>query len=358
MKTFSLAIHGGAGTIEKDKMSPELELAYRKALAASLRAGSAVLGRGGSAVDAVEAAVAVMEDDPLFNAGKGSVLTHDEMVEMDAALMDGKTLAAGALCGVRHIKNPIKLAKDIMTQSEHVMLSGEGAEQFAFKVAGHEYTEQDYFFTDRRYDQLLETKASGGVALSESAFPDDKKHGTVGAVAIDADGNLAAATSTGGVTNKRFGRVGDSPLLGAGTFARNGNVAISATGMGEALLRCTVAGDIAGRMQYGGQSVSEACEAVIQGPLLDMSGEGGVIAIDGNGVVHFEFNCPGMYRGRINDEASQSWLFLPVSRCRHFKVFHGPIKKPLMRLFYWSLSERRALLIVRRWGLFCHAGKV
>ncbi|MGF1706079.1 isoaspartyl peptidase/L-asparaginase family protein [Enterovibrio baiacu] len=301
---FSIAIHGGAGTIERRLMTPELDADYRKALAQSVLAGHAVLVQGGSAVDATVAAVTVMEDSPLFNAGKGSVLTHDETVEMDASVMDGNGLDAGAVTLIRHIKNPIQLARDVMQKSPHAMLAGEGAESFAFKECGYSYTEQDYFFTDRRYKELRVMKKSGGVALSEARYPDEKKHGTVGAVALDKNGNLAAATSTGGLTNKRWGRVGDTPIIGGGNFARNGNVAVSATGMGELLMRCTVASDIAGRMQYGNASVEQACRDVIHGDFLSLGGEGGVIAIDADGSVNFELNCPGMYRATVDAEGN------------------------------------------------------
>ncbi|KXF82808.1 isoaspartyl peptidase/L-asparaginase family protein, partial [Enterovibrio coralii] len=226
---FSIAIHGGAGTIERRLMTPDLEAAYRKTLAQSVLAGHAVLTAGGTAIDATVAAVTVMEDSELFNAGKGSVLTYDETVEMDASVMDGKSLHVGAVTLISHIKNPIQLARDVMQKSPHAMLAGEGAERFAFKECGYAYTEQDYFFTDRRYNELLAMKKTGGVALSEARYPDEKKFGTVGAVALDAEGNLAAATSTGGMTNKRWGRVGDTPIIGGGTYARNGNVAVSST---------------------------------------------------------------------------------------------------------------------------------
>lgn len=229
---FSIAIHGGAGTILREQMTPELETQIRSALEASVRAGHKILEQGGDALDAVIEAVKVLEDSPHFNAGKGSVLTSKEMVEMDASVMHGKQMEAGAVAGVRHIKNPIELARDVMKNSNHVLLIGEGAEEFAFEQ-GYEYTEQDYFYTDRRYDQLQSMKEKGLFALSESKYPDDNKYGTVGAVALDKQGNLAAATSTGGVTNKKYGRVGDSSIIGAGTFAENGNVAVSTTGMGS-----------------------------------------------------------------------------------------------------------------------------
>ncbi|STQ77703.1 isoaspartyl peptidase/L-asparaginase family protein [Grimontia hollisae] len=298
---FSIAIHGGAGTIERSLMAPELEAGYRKALAQSVLAGYTVLEQGGTAVDATVAAVTVMEDSELFNAGKGSVLTYEETVEMDASVMDGSNLDAGAVTLIRHIKNPVQLARDVMRKSPHAMLAGEGAETFAFKECGYDYIEQDYFFTDRRYNELKMMKKIGGVALSEARYPDEKKYGTVGAVAMDKDGNLAAATSTGGLTNKRWGRVGDTPIIGGGNYARNGNVAVSATGMGELLMRCTVAGDIAGRMQFGNASIEQACRDVIHGDFLRLGGEGGVIAIDATGQVNFELNCPGMYRATANE---------------------------------------------------------
>lgn len=298
---FAIAIHGGAGTILRQQMSAELEQQIRATLEAAVRAGHQVLVQGDDALSAVVAAVTVLEDSPLFNAGKGSVLTHQEMVEMDAAVMFGPEKQVGAVAGIKHIKNPITLARDVLINSEHVFLIGEGAEDFAFRH-GHSYTEQDYFFTERRYDQLLAMKANHQTALSESAYPDDKKYGTVGAVALDKHGNLAAATSTGGITNKRFGRVGDSPLIGSGTIAENGNVAISATGVGEYFIRHQVAGDIAARMRYLQQDIVTACETVIQGELKQVGGEGGVIAIDAQGSIHFAMNSSGMYRAAIDSQ--------------------------------------------------------
>ncbi|MFB9213755.1 isoaspartyl peptidase/L-asparaginase family protein [Vibrio sinaloensis] len=296
---FSIAIHGGAGTILRSQMSEELKRAILADLEASVRAGHKILKDSGDALDAVVAAVKVLEDSPNFNAGKGSVLTNKEMVEMDASIMHGRALDAGAVAGVRHIKNPIELARDVMKYSEHVLLIGEGAEEFAF-VNGHQFTEQDYFFTERRYEQLLSMKEKGLFALSESKYPDDKKYGTVGAVALDQHGNLAAATSTGGVTNKKYGRVGDSSIIGAGTYAENGNVAVSTTGMGEYFIRKTVAGDVAARMRYLKEEVSTASDAVIQGELKHMGGEGGLIAIDAHGRHHFAMNSSGMYRAVID----------------------------------------------------------
>lgn len=296
---FAIAIHGGAGTILKQQMSDELKDEILLALEKSVRAGHDVLSSGGDALEAVVEAVKVLEDAPQFNAGRGSVLTNKEMVEMDASVMHGRDKDAGAVTGVRHIKNPIELARDVMLKSDHVLLMGDGAEEFAFTL-GYEYTEQDYFFTERRYDQLQSMKEKGLFALSESKYPDDKKFGTVGAVALDKHGNLAAATSTGGVTNKKFGRVGDSPIIGAGTFAENGNVAVSTTGMGEYFIRKMVAGDVAARMRYLKQDVHTACEAVIQGELKDIGGEGGLIAVDAGGDIHFAMNSSGMYRASID----------------------------------------------------------
>jgi beta-aspartyl-peptidase (threonine type) len=296
---FSIAIHGGAGTILASQMSPQLKQDILAALTQSVQAGAAVLAQGGDALDAAVAAVKVMEDCPHFNAGKGSVLTHQEMVEMDASVMHGREMDAGAVAGVRHIRNPIELARDVMRDSNHVLLIGEGAEQFAFE-RDYLYTEQDYFFTERRYEQLLSMKEKGLFALSESKYPDDKKYGTVGAVALDQQGNLAAATSTGGVTNKKYGRVGDTAVIGAGTFAQNGNVAVSTTGMGEYFLRKVVASDVAARMRYLKEDIHVACETVIQGELKQMGGEGGLIAVDAKGDIHFAMNSSGMYRASVD----------------------------------------------------------
>ncbi|MFC1236918.1 isoaspartyl peptidase/L-asparaginase family protein [Vibrio sp. F74] len=296
---FALAIHGGAGTILKKNLTPELDGEIRRALEKSVRAGYDILREDGDALDATVAAVKVLEDCPHFNAGKGSVLTHTEMVEMDASVMHGKQMEAGAVAGVKHIKNPIELACEVLRKSEHVFLIGDGAEQFAFEN-GFDYTEQDYFFTDRRYEQLLSMKEAGIFGLSESKFPDDKKFGTVGAVALDRQGNLAAATSTGGLTNKKYGRVGDSSIIGAGTFAENHNVAISTTGMGECFIRKMVAADVAARMRYLKEDVYTASEMVIQGELKLMGGEGGLIAIDHQGNIHNAMNSSGMYRASID----------------------------------------------------------
>ncbi|EME9804706.1 isoaspartyl peptidase/L-asparaginase [Vibrio alginolyticus] len=304
-KPFSIAIHGGAGTILREQMSDELQQSILADLEAAVKAGHQILDTGGEALDAVVAAVKVLEDSPNFNSGKGSVLTNNEMVEMDASVMDGRNLAAGAVAGVRHIRNPIELARDVMRNSNHVLLVGEGAEKFAFEQ-GHEYTEQDYFFTDRRYEQLLSMREKGLFALSESRYPDDRKHGTVGAVALDQQGNLAAATSTGGVTNKKYNRVGDSALIGCGTVAENGVVAVSTTGVGEFFIRKRVAEDVAARMRYLQEDIHTACEHIIQGDLKQMGGEGGLIAIDAKGEMHFAMNSSGMYRAGINTQGELS----------------------------------------------------
>jgi beta-aspartyl-peptidase (threonine type) len=296
---FSIAIHGGAGTIDSSMMSAALQREIEAALTLAVSAGHQILKQGGSAVDAVVAAVKCLEDSHHFNAGHGSVLTNQEMVEMDAAVMLGKCRQAGAVAGVKHIRNPVMLAKDVMEKSQHVLLSGEGAEAFAFHL-GYDYTEQDYFFTERRYQQLQSMKAKGLFALSESKYPDDKKFGTVGAVALDQEGNLAAATSTGGITNKQYGRIGDSPLIGSGTYAENNLVAISASGMGEWFIRHCVAADIAARMRYLGENLQQSCDSIINGELREVGGEGGVIAVDAQGNIHFSFNSSGMYRAAID----------------------------------------------------------
>lgn len=298
-KPFSIAIHGGAGTIVAEQMSAELKVELLAALERSVRAGHQVLIDSGDALDAVVAAVQVLEDSEHFNAGKGSVLSHHEIVEMDASVMHGRERQAGSVAGLRHIRNPVSLARDVLRDSDHVMLIGEGAEQFAFE-RGHLFTEQDYFLTERRYQQLLSMREKGLYALSESKFPDDNKYGTVGAVALDKHGNLSAATSTGGITNKKYGRVGDSAVIGAGTFAQNGNVAISTTGMGEFFIRQSVAVDVAARMRYLQEDLVTACNTVIDGELKTMGGEGGLIGINGQGDIHFAMNSSGMYRAGID----------------------------------------------------------
>ncbi|HEX7118167.1 MAG TPA: isoaspartyl peptidase/L-asparaginase, partial [Longimicrobiales bacterium] len=265
---IAIAIHGGAGTIRRGDMTPEAEKAYRAKLEEALRAGYAVLEDGGTSLDAVVAAITVMEDSPLFNAGKGAVFTNAGTNELDAAIMDGATLRAGAVAGVKTVKNPILLARAVMERSPHVMLAGAGAEAFAAEQ-GLELVDPEYFFTQHRWDALQRIKAEeAGKPVSEpqgpqAFFPDDRKFGTVGAVALDRHGNLAAGTSTGGMTNKRWGRIGDSPIIGAGTYANNASCAVSATGHGEYFIRNVVAHDICARVEYGGQTLEEAANYVV-----------------------------------------------------------------------------------------------
>lgn len=297
---IAIVIHGGAGTILQEKMSQEVEAAYRQKLEEAVRAGYEVLTRstgkrGSTSIDAVIAAIIVMEDSELFNAGKGSVLTHGAEVEMDASIMEGKSLNAGAIAGVRHIRNPILLASDVMNHSDHVMLMGEGAETFALE-RGYELIDNSYFQTERRKLQLLRAQETSiGTALSE-----DSLLGTVGAVAIDRDGNIAAATSTGGMTNKRFGRVGDSPIIGAGTYADNNACGISASGHGEYFIRAVVAHDICARVMYKGIPLQQAADEVVLDKLKNMHADGGIIGIDPQANVVFSFNSTGMYRAAID----------------------------------------------------------
>ncbi len=302
---FTLAIHGGAGNITPGKMNKEQEIQYTLGLKAALDMGYQVLEQGGTALDAVVAAIAELEDNTLFNAGRGAVFTKKGLNEMDAALMDGRNLAAGAIAGVRNIKNPIKLAKEVMLHSGHVLLSGSGAAEFAINQ-GMVMTPDEYFFNQERYDQWVEIRDTNFTQLDhkgdnlkgQPTFPNpDHKFGTVGAVACDKHGNLAAGTSTGGMTNKRFGRIGDSPVIGAGTYANNNTCAISCTGHGEFFLRAVVAHDISCLMEYKGLTLQEACDTVVKDKLVKMGGEGGLIAADGQGNYHFSFNSAGMYRG-------------------------------------------------------------
>lgn len=296
---FAIVIHGGAGTILKSNMTPEKERAYREALSESLRAGYDILAFGGTALDAVQKAVMVMEDCPLFNAGKGAVFTHEGKNEQDACLMDGATKQAGAVAVVRRIKNPIALARLVLEKSSHVLLAGEGAERFAEKH-GVAFVEPEYFFTEFRWQQLqkaLEKERHQAAEYTQLDHSEDHKMGTVGAVALDKAGNLAAATSTGGITNKRFGRIGDTPLVGAGTYADNVTCAVSATGIGEYMIRGVVAYDIAALMVYRGMTLTEAAEEVVMNKLTALGGKGGVIAIDRRGNIAMPFNCEGMYRG-------------------------------------------------------------
>lgn len=305
MKNFGIAIHGGAGTILRTSMTPQKEKEYIKGIEEALTAGELILARGGSSLDAVEAAVKKMENYPLFNAGKGSVFTHDGKNEMDACIMEGKELKAGAVAGVQHIKNPISLARAVMEKSEHVLLVGDGAMQFAVHM-NIEFERDEYFFVQQRYDQLQMAKNSNQTILDhtpETTVNNEKKMGTVGAVALDVHGNLAAATSTGGMTNKRWGRVGDSPIIGAGTYANNKTCAISCTGHGEFFLRAIVAYDISCLMEYKGLSLKEACNLVVNNKLVKFGGEGGLIAIDAFGNIELPFNSEGMYRGMKKSNA-------------------------------------------------------
>jgi beta-aspartyl-peptidase (threonine type) len=296
-----LVIHGGAGTITRSSMSPEAEKQYREALEQALRLGQAVIVKGGSSLDAVETSIRFMEDNPLFNAGKGAVFTHDGRNELDAAIMDGKTKAAGSVAGVTIIRNPISAARAVMEKSAHVMMVGRGAELFATQM-GLEIVDPSYFWTERRWKSLQNEllKEQGQKPKAELHFGDEKKFGTVGAVALDKDGNLAAGTSTGGMTNKKYGRVGDAPIIGAGTYASNESCAVSGTGHGEFFIRWTVAHDIAALVQYKGMTVQEAGDEVIHRKLsAPDKGEGGVIILDRKGNFAMPFNSEGMYRGWI-----------------------------------------------------------
>ena len=298
---FGLVIHGGAGTMDRSTVTPEREQAYRAALEQSLKAGFAILQRGGSSLDAVEAAVRVLEDDPLFNAGRGAVFTSAGIHELDASIMDGKTLKAGAVMSVQHIKNPISLARLIMEKSSSVALDGAGAEAFA-KENGVELVDQKYFFTQERWDawqRARKAAKSGGNGEKKFIVSDQDRHGTVGAVALDQAGNLAAATSTGGMTDKRPGRVGDSPIIGAGTYARDGICAISGTGQGEAFIRRAAAYDVTARMMYANATLDQATQALIFDTMAGHAVGAGVVAIDSHGQVLAPFNTLGMYRGWI-----------------------------------------------------------
>lgn len=288
---FGIAIHGGAGTLPRAEMSGDAECKYRNGLNEAIDAGYTVLQNGGSSMDAVTGAVVLLEDNPLFNAGRGSVFTLDGRNELDASIMDGRTLQAGAVCSLTRIRNPVLLARAVMERSEHVMLAGAGAEEFAF-AQGFSFVPESYFHTAERWQQL-ERIRSGEVGLSGHTI---SHVGTVGAVARDTFGNLAAATSTGGMTGKRYQRIGDSPIIGAGTYADDRSCAVSATGHGEVFIRGAVAHDICARMRFGGRSVADAVREVILAELPALGGEGGVIAIDAHGEIAIEFNSEGMFR--------------------------------------------------------------
>jgi beta-aspartyl-peptidase (threonine type) len=310
---MALAIHGGAGTILKSLMTPELEREYRGGLEATLKRGWEILEKGGSALDCVEAAVCALEDFPLFNAGRGSVFTHEGKIEMDASIMDGKSLRAGAVGFVKNVKNPIRLARLVMEKTEHVFMAGAGANQFAQDM-NVEMADDAYFFTELRYEQLLKAREHGVVVLDhvpeeEIAAEISKPIGTVGAVACDGDANIAAATSTGGMTNKKFGRVGDTPLIGSGTYAENTTCAVSCTGHGEYFMIGVAAYDVAARMKYQGIDLSTAARKTID-KLTALGGEGGLIAVDHRGNVSLPFNSEGMYRGFMtSNDAPVTYIY-------------------------------------------------
>jgi beta-aspartyl-peptidase (threonine type) len=298
---FTLAIHGGAGTILKKDMTPELEKAYLEGLQSALDAGFAVLEEGGSAVNAVIAAMVILEDNILFNAGRGSVFTKKGLQEMDAAIMEGYGLKAGSVAAVRNVRNPVELAAEVMRNSNHVFLSGEGANDFAIRQ-GIKLEPDEYFFSQFRYDQWKDIRDSDNYSLDHTQqgleeLMKDKKFGTVGAVACDKTGTVAAATSTGGMTNKKYGRIGDSPMIGCGTYANNRTSAISCTGHGEIFIRAVAAYDVSCLMEYKGYSLAEAMHLVVHEKLVILQGEGGMIGVDAAGNASLEFNSPGMYRG-------------------------------------------------------------
>lgn len=300
---IAFVIHGGAGVIKKGTLEPKREAEFRQKLEEAVLAGYKALQSGKSSLDAVEVAIRIMEDSPLFNAGKGAVFTADGRNELDASIMEGKGLNAGAVAGLQRIKNPISLARKVMEKSPHVMMIGDGAEKFA-KEQGIEFVSPKYFWTKHRWDilqEIIKEEKAKSKSVSEFRNPADRNeiYGTVGAVALDASGNLAAGTSTGGMTYKKYGRVGDAPILGAGTYADNRTCGVSATGWGEYFIRLSVARDISALMEYKGVSVQEAVDTVIQKKLQDLGGDGGVVALDKNGNVGISFNSEGMYRAYI-----------------------------------------------------------
>ena len=306
MSTFTIVIHGGAGTILKEDMTLELEQAYLSGLEEALKVSYAVLEEGGTAVNAVKAALVALEDNVLFNAGRGSVFTKKGVQEMDAAIMDGFDLSAGAVAGVRNVRNPIELATEVMRNSNHVFLSGKGANDFAIKQ-GVKLEPDEYFFSQFRYDQWKAIRDSDNYSLDHThhhleELMKDKKFGTVGAVACDQAGNLAAATSTGGMTNKKYGRIGDSPMIGVGTYANNHTCAISCTGHGEMFIRSVASYDVSCLMEYKGLSLQEAMNIVVNDKLVNIKGEGGMIGVDAKGNAAMVFNSAGMYRGARNNK--------------------------------------------------------
>ncbi|OSY88993.1 isoaspartyl peptidase [Tenacibaculum holothuriorum] len=305
---FAIVLHGGAGTILKENMTPEKEKAYKNKLEEAIKTGYAILKDGGKSIDAVEKTIQVLEESPLFNAGKGAVFTHNKTNELDASIMTGNDLNAGAVAGVTNVKSPIALARKVMTNSPHVLLSSNGASKFA-KEQGLEIVDPSYFYTERRFKSLQKIKEKEKTELDhddKSAFYDvdikDSKFGTVGCVALDKYGNITAGTSTGGMTNKRWNRIGDSPIIGSGTYANNKTCGVSSTGWGEYFIRAQVAHDISAQMEYKNESLKDAAKDVIQHKLTDLGGTGGIIAIDKYGNMVFEFNTAGMYRASANDK--------------------------------------------------------
>ncbi len=301
--TFGIVIHGGAGTILKKYMTDSLEIAFHSKLKEAITTGHSILEKGGTSLEAITATINIMEDSPLFNAGKGAVFTHEETNELDASIMDGATLNAGAVAGVKHIKNPINLALSVMNDSPHVLLSGEGVEEFA-REQGFEMMDHSYFYTEKRFQSLQKVKErekENKISFNDP-FIKNSKFGTVGCVALDKNGNLAAGTSTGGMTNKRWNRIGDSPIIGAGTYANNATCAVSSTGWGEYFIRAMVAHDISAMMEYKGVTLQEAAHEVIQNKVPALGGDGGIVAIDKDGNIAMEFNTLGMFRAHMNAE--------------------------------------------------------
>ncbi|MEZ4794870.1 MAG: isoaspartyl peptidase/L-asparaginase [Flavobacteriaceae bacterium] len=298
---FAIVIHGGAGTILKENMSDSLENAYKAKLEEAIRTGYAILEKGGPSLEAVMRTINVLEDSPLFNAGKGAVFTHEETNELDASIMEGATLNAGAVAGVTHIKNPINLAYEVMENSPHVFLAGKGAEEFA-QTRGFNLVDPSYFYTENRFQSLqrIKEKEANKTAALWDPYIKNSKFGTVGCVALDKAGNIAAGTSTGGMTNKRWNRIGDSPIIGAGTYANNATCGVSGTGWGEYFIRAMVAHDISALMEYKGLTLQEAAAAVIQKKVPTLGGDGGVVALDREGNIAMEFNTAGMYRAYID----------------------------------------------------------
>lgn len=303
---FAIAIHGGAGFINQETLPEFLKDEYKNKLEEAINVGYEILKNGGNSIDAVAATINILEDSPLFNAGKGAVLNNEERPELDASIMDGKTLNAGAVAGVKHIKNPINLAKEVLENSKHVLLAGEGAEHFA-KEQGFKMMPESYFVIEERLNEVRKMKSEDKENVLTSYY-DNKlnapKMGTVGCVALDKNGNLAAGTSTGGLTNKKFGRIGDSPIIGAGTYANNQTCAVSCTGTGEFYIRGAVAYDMSALMEYKNYSVDEAAKEIIHKKQPELGGTGGIIAMDKNGNVSMEFNTPGMFRAKMDDKGN------------------------------------------------------